>query len=51
MLFRSAYLLENSGLPGPRGNLELAHAVAAEGSAALFERYRAYTPELAPVNR
>ncbi|HPH95011.1 MAG TPA: hypothetical protein PKW33_02415 [Anaerolineaceae bacterium] len=45
-----AYLLENSGLPGPRGNLELAHAVAAEGSAALFERYRAYTPELAPVN-
>lgn len=45
-----AFLLANSGLPGPRGNLELAQAVAAEGDAALFERYLRYTPELAPVN-
>ena len=34
-----AFLLANSGLPGPRGNLELAQAVALEGDAARFERY------------
>ncbi len=34
-----AYLLRESGLPGPRGNLELAQAVADEGNAALFLRY------------
>jgi hypothetical protein len=45
-----AFLLANSGLPGPRGNLELAQAVAAEGDAPLFERYLRYTPEVAPVN-
>jgi hypothetical protein len=44
------FLLQESGLPGPRGNLELAQAVADEGDAALFERYLAYTAELAPVN-
>jgi hypothetical protein len=27
------YLREESGLPGPRANLELVHAVAEEGSA------------------
>lgn len=32
-----AYLTEHSNLPGPRGNLELAHAVADEGDAALFD--------------
>jgi hypothetical protein len=45
-----AYLLQESGLPGPRGNLELAQAVAEEGDRALFERYLAYTAERAPVN-
>ena len=45
-----AYLLANSGLPGPRGNLELAQAAADEGSRALFERYLTYTPDRAPVN-
>lgn len=45
-----AFLLESSGLPGPRGNLELAAAVADEGEPALFSRYRAYTPEKAPTN-
>ncbi len=33
------YLLEHSGLPGPRGNLELAQAAAAKGSEELFLKY------------
>jgi hypothetical protein len=45
-----AYLLENSGLPGPRGNLELARAVAWEGDLALFRRYAALDADEAPVN-
>lgn len=45
-----AYLLQESGLPGPRGNLELAQVVADEGDQALFQRYIAYTPDMAPVN-
>jgi hypothetical protein len=44
------YLLAESGLPGPRGNIELAQAVADEGDADLFERYLAYDAEAAPVN-
>lgn len=44
------YLLRESGLPGPRGNLELAQAVAEEGDEARFRRYLAYTPERAPTN-
>ena len=44
------YLLAESGLPGPRGNLELAQAVFEEGDAALFERFLEYTPDKAPVN-
>jgi len=44
------FLLQESGLPGPRGNIELAHAVAKEGDRARFERYRSYGPEEAPVN-
>ncbi len=44
------YLLEESGLPGPRGNLELAQAVAEEGNLELFQRYVAYTADRAPVN-
>jgi hypothetical protein len=45
------YLLEHSGLPGPRGNLELAQAVAAEGTEALFLAYLSqYSPTVAPVN-
>ena len=42
--------LQESGLPGPRGNLELAQVVADEGDAPLFERYLAYTADLAPTN-
>ena len=45
-----AYLLMESGLPGPRGNIELAQVVADEGDKQLFERYIAYTAEIAPVN-
>ena len=46
-----AYLLGESGLPGPRGNIELAQVVADEGDRNLFERYIATcTPDVAPVN-
>jgi hypothetical protein len=45
-----SYLLKNSGLPGPCGNLELAQVVADEGDRKLFQRYIAYTAEIAPVN-
>src|SRR4030043_2233418 len=45
-----SYLLKNSGLPGPRGNLELAQVVADEGDRKLFQRYIAFTAEIAPVN-
>jgi hypothetical protein len=44
------YLLQESGLPGPRGNLELAQVVADDGKRELFERFLSYTPEVAPVN-
>jgi hypothetical protein len=44
------YLLAESGLPGPRGNLELAQVVADEGDLQLFQRYTAYTADKAPVN-
>lgn len=43
-------LLRESGLPGPRGNLELAKAAALEGSRQHFTRWLAYTPEKAPTN-
>lgn len=44
------YLLKESGLPGPRGNIELGKAVAEEGDEALFKRYLEYTADEAPVN-
>ena len=44
------YLLQESGLPGPRGNLELAQVVADEGDRELFEHFRTFTPDVAPVN-
>ena len=43
-------LLRESGLPGPRGNLELAQVVADEGERSLFEHFLTYTPEVAPTN-
>jgi hypothetical protein len=45
-----SFLLEQSGLPGPRGNIELAQSVADEGNAELFYRYTAYSADKAPVN-
>jgi hypothetical protein len=45
------YLTEHSGLPGPRGNLELAQAVALEGNETMFAGYLTdFTPQVAPVN-
>ncbi len=44
------FLLQESGLPGPRGNLELMQAVANQGTRAWFEKYQALTPEEAPEN-
>ena len=44
------YLLQESGLPGPRGNLALAQVVADEGDRGLFEHFLAYTPQVAPTN-
>jgi hypothetical protein len=44
------YLYKESGLPGPRGNLELAQAVADQGNLSIFERYLQYSPEIAPTN-
>jgi hypothetical protein len=45
-----AYLLAESGLPGPRGNIELGQAVADVGDRALFLRYLSYTADRAPTN-
>jgi hypothetical protein len=42
--------MAHSGLPGPRGNLELADAVADEGSEEEFRRWLTLEPEQAPVN-
>ena len=44
------YLLQESGLPGPRGNLELAHAVAQAGSREQFETFLSVPLEQAPTN-
>jgi hypothetical protein len=44
------YLRSKSGLPGPRGNLELAQVVADVGNKKLFNRYVFLTPEKAPEN-
>ncbi len=41
----TSYLLRNSGLPGPRGNLELAHAVAQEASKVQIEQFLALPAE------
>jgi len=44
------FLLAESGLPGPRSNLELAQAVADEGNTVIFHQLLAYGPESAPTN-
>ncbi len=45
-----AYLMQESGLPGPRGNIELAQAVALAGNEAVFLSLLRFTPDKAPVN-
>jgi hypothetical protein len=44
------FLLRESGLPGPRGNLELAQVVADQGNARLFKRYLSFDAARAPTN-
>ena len=44
------FLRRESGLPGPRSNLELAQAVADEASEAWLRQHAALGPEVAPVN-
>ena len=45
-----AYLMKESGLPGPRGNLELAQTAADEATPRQFEHWLTFDPEKAPVN-
>jgi hypothetical protein len=45
-----AFLLKESGLPGPRGNLELAQACAEELPERVLRGYLKYTPQQAPTN-
>ncbi len=45
-----AYLKKESRLPGPRGNLELAHAAAIEGTKEVFSKYAALGADRAPEN-
>lgn len=44
------YLLAESGLPGPRGNIELAQAVADEGDEPLFCHLLSFDAAVAPTN-
>jgi hypothetical protein len=44
------YLRTGSNLPGPRGNLELAHVAADLGDRARFEHFLTFDPRRAPVN-
>ncbi|MFZ5643802.1 MAG: hypothetical protein ACOY46_09460 [Bacillota bacterium] len=44
------YLKQNSGLPGPRANLELLQAVCDLGTEELFNRYIKYDESAAPVS-
>lgn len=43
------FLLDESGLPGPRGNIELAQAVADVGTRKQFDRFLTWNPRRAPV--
>jgi hypothetical protein len=44
------YLLANSNLPGPRGNLELAQVIADLGTEAQLRRWANLGPDVAPEN-
>jgi hypothetical protein len=45
-----SFLLRESGLPGPRGNIELGRAVAEDGDEQLFRRYLSFEAATAPTN-
>lgn len=45
-----AYLLEHSGLPGPRGNIELGHAAAEEASPERIQEWLEWDSGRAPAN-
>lgn len=45
-----SFLLQESGLPGPRANLELVQAAANEGDEPLFRRFLSFGPAQAPTN-
>jgi hypothetical protein len=45
-----SFLMRESGLPGPRGNIELGRAVAEEGDEQLFRRYLSIEAATAPTN-
>jgi len=45
-----SYLLAESGLPGPRGNLELAQALAEVADEKLIQKFITISPESAPAN-
>ena len=47
---REVYLREHSGLPGPRGNLELIDVASAAGDRADLVRWASLGPEIAPEN-
>ncbi len=44
------FLLENSGLPGKRANIELMQAVVENGDEELFVKYLNYTANIAPTD-
>lgn len=45
-----SYLMQQSGLPGPRGNLELVQVAADMGNEARFKHWLAFDAERAPTN-
>ena len=45
-----SYLLQNSGLAGPRGNIELGRAFARLADETAIEKYLSYSADVAPVN-
>jgi len=45
-----SFLMQESRLPGPRGNLELAQVVAEEGDLSRFNHFLTFDPQIAPTN-
>lgn len=45
-----SFLLQNSGLPGKRVNIELGFAIALEGDEDIFNHLLTFVPEIAPTN-